>query len=135
MRWDFVIEHWTDRLEADALLVSVMGAANFVYPAQASHPVKVPSIEYAIVGDREEELFNPITVQADFWARGIKKAAQMERRIRTVTHSDTAQDVGGERMWLRYLDSIQIDYPADPGVVHKALTFLFEPLREKYVAP
>ena len=134
MRWDFVIEFWKARLEADAALISVMGSSVFVYAAQAAKPVKVPSIEYLIVGDREEELFNPIQVQVDFWVKGIKKAAQIERRIRLLTHSDVGQELGGERMWLRYLDSRTTEYPAELGVVHKTLDFLFEPMREKYVA-
>lgn len=132
MRWDYVIEFWTARLLADAALTSVMGYSGFVYPGQAARPVKVPSIEYLMMGDVEEELFNPIQVQVDFWARGIKKAAQIERRIRVLTHSDVAQDLGGERMWLRYQDARTTDYPADPGVVHRILDFQFEPIREKY---
>lgn len=135
MRWDFVMEHWSARLLADAALISVMDSADFIFPAQASRAVRIPSIEYSIVGDREEELFNPITFQADFWMRGMKKAAQVERRIRVLTHSDNSQILGGERMWLRYLDSQELDFPSEPGVTHKVLQFLAEPLRELYVAP
>jgi hypothetical protein len=134
MRWDFVIEHWITRLQADAALVSLMNSSVFVFPGQAFKAVKIPSIEYSIVGDREEELFNPIQVQVDFWQRGIKKAAQTERRIRMLTHSDVGQDLAGERLWMRYLDSRTTEYPAELGVVHKVLDFLFEPMREKYVA-
>lgn len=134
MRWDFVIEHWITRLQADASLVSLMNSSAFIYASGAAKPVKVPSIEYMIVGDREDELFNPIQVQVDFWQRGIKKAAQTERRIRLLTHSDVGQDLGGERLWMRYLESRTTEYPAEPGVVHKILDFLFEPVREKYVA-
>lgn len=132
MRWDFVLEFWTARLLADAALESVMGSATYIYPASAARPVSIPSIEYLMIGDVEEELFNPITVQVDFWVRGIKKAAQVERRIRVLTHSDVGQDLGGERMWLRYLDSRTVEYTAEKGVVHRILDFRFEPIREKY---
>lgn len=135
MRWDFVFEHWTARLLADPALQSVMGAdSGWIHPAQSSRPVGVPSIEYLIIGDVETELFNPISVQVDFWAVGIKKAAQIERCIRRLTHSDVGQDLGGERMWLRYQDGRMVDYVADTKVVHKILTFEFEPVREKYAA-
>jgi len=135
MRWDFVIEHWTARLIGDAALTSVLGASGLIYPAQASRPVKVPSVEYQLLGDRETENFNPLSVQVDFWAKGIKKAAQIERRIRILTHRDVAQDLGGERMWLQYIDGRSLEYPAEPGVEHRSLDFLFTPLREQLLVP
>lgn len=132
MRWDFVVEQWIARLNADPALLSVLGGGNLIYPAQASRPVTVPSIEYLVSSDTEGELFNPITVVVDFWARGIKKSAQIERRIRLLTHSDVGQDVGGERMWLQYQDGRTLEYPKEEGVVHRQLEFLFTPMREKY---
>jgi hypothetical protein len=136
VRWDFCVEHWTARLLADAALVSVMGSASgWIAPAQAARPVKIPSIEYGVLTDVEEELFNPFELQVDFWARGLKKAAQIERRIRLLTHSDVAQELGGERMWIQYQDGQQLDYPAEPGVVHKFAIVRFEVIREKYLTP
>lgn len=132
MRWDFVFEHCRTRLLADALLESVMDGTNFVYPAQAGREVTVPSIEYLLIYDREEELFNPIGLQVDFWIKGLAKARQVERRIRLLTHSDVGQDLGGERMWIRFLDGRQVLYPKDPGVVHKILDFEAKPMRELY---
>lgn len=127
-----MIEGWAARLNADAALESVMDGKDLIYPAQAKRPVGIPSIEYLVVADREEELFNPITVFVDFWARGIKKSAQIERRIRTLTHWDVGQDLDGERVWIHISDGRGLEYPADSGVVHKQLEIQFKPIREKY---
>ena len=89
-------------------------------------------MEWTLVGDTEDESFNPITVQLDYFARGVAQAATIERRIRQLTHRDTSRVLGTHRMWTRYLDSRNHDYPAEPGVVHRSLDFLFEPLRAKY---
>ena len=76
--------------------------------------------------------FNPITVQVDYWARGAPKAAAIERRIRLITHRDTARVVGGYRMWTQYLDSRSHEYPAELGVVHRSLDIRLTPVRLKY---
>ena len=101
MRWPFVREFWIARLVNDPDLISVMGYADFVFPASAAKPVKIPSIQYLKFGDTEEELFNPIRVQVDFWMRGKVKADQVGGRIYLLTHSDVAQELGGERMWMQ----------------------------------
>ncbi len=104
-----------------------------VYPAQSARPVRVPSVEYTLpITDIEEENFNPITVQVDYWARGAPKAAAIERRIRLITHRDTARVVGGCRMWTQYLDSRSHEYPAELGVVHRSLDVRLTPVRLKY---
>lgn len=139
MMWDKVVPAWLDLLEADAVLAAALGldadGGIPIYPAQAARPVRVPSVEwFGPVVDIEGETFNPITVQVDYWARGVAKAAAIERRIREITHRDTARVVGGYRMWTQYEDSRSHDYPADPGVIHRSLDFMFTPLRDKYVA-
>jgi hypothetical protein len=133
MRWDYFIEFWTARLLADPALVSVMGRAAFIYPAQSARAVIVPSIEYTLISDTESELFNPIGIQVDLWAKGIKKAAQVERRIRVLTNGDVGQDLGGERVWMQYRDARTLDYPKDAEVIHRTLDFEFEAVRGKYV--
>lgn len=130
MRWDFVIEHWIARLQGDAKLKSLMDTKNFVYEGEAGREVRIPSVEYAIVGDDEEETFNPIQVQVDFWIEGARLAAQVERRIRFLTHHPVAQDVGGERMWMLWRGSRRGSYSKKPGVTHKILFFEFKPVSE-----
>ena len=132
MMWDVVLPAWLDLLEADADLIAELGGS-YIYPAQSARPVRVPSVEYTLpITDIEEENFNPITVQVDYWARGAPKAAAIERRIRLITHRDTARVVGGCRMWTQYLDSRSHEYPAELGVVHRSLDVRLTPVRLKY---
>lgn len=128
MRWDEILEAWTDRLAADPALLQLLGGVH-IYPAAAGRAVRVPSLEYLLLTDREDELFNPIGVQVDLFARGTKAAAQLERRVRVLTHHDVAQELAGERMWLQYLDGRSVSYEAEPGVVHRVLDFEFKPVR------
>jgi hypothetical protein len=135
MMWDVVIEAWLADVLADDDLVTALGGTH-IYPAQAARLVRVPSVEWLVIVDREEELHNPITVQVDYWAKGTTLAATIERRIRRLTHRDVARvwtfDGVQYRLWTRYIDSRTHDYPADPGVLHRSLDYEFRPLREKY---
>lgn len=128
MRWDAIIPDWIERLLADAALIQHLEGPR-IYPANASRPVKVPSVEYLMVGDRPTEIFSEIQVQVDVFARGLRVAGLIEKRIRLLTHKDVAQDLGGERMWLQYQDSRHVEFPSDPGVTHRILDFQFTPAR------
>jgi hypothetical protein len=133
MMWHLVLPAWVEMLKADLELSAELGGPH-IYVAQSARPVRVPSVEYTLpIIDREEELFNAITVQVDYWARGAPKAAAIEGHIRRLTHRDTARVLGGFRMWTLYQDSRSHQYPAELGVVHRSMDFLFRPLRAKYL--
>jgi hypothetical protein len=136
MMWDVVLPAWVALLEADEPLIELLGGAH-IYPASAARKVRVPSVEYSIVDDRETELFNPMRVQVDYWARGLEAAAAIERRIRMVTHRDVARELEvdeyeGLRLWTRYMDSRTHPYPAEQGVVHRSMDFQIEPVRARF---
>lgn len=124
---------WVERLNADAQLTALLGGEH-IYPASASRPVRVPSMEWILLYDTEDEWTNPIGVQWDFWARGIRVAGLIEKRLRLLSHADYGQELGGERLWLRYRDGRSLEYPKEPGVVHRALDFEVEPVRSKYTS-
>ena len=128
MRWDSVIPEWVNRLLDDTALVQHLEGPR-IYPANANRPVKVPSVEYLMISDRPTEIFSEIQVQVDVFARGLRVAGLIEKRIRLVTHHDVGQDLAGERLWLQYQDSRTVDFPSDPGVVHRILDFQFTPVR------
>jgi hypothetical protein len=128
MRWDAVIPDWVDRLLSDALLIQHLGGEH-IYPGNASVPVRVPSIQYGMTGDRPTEIFNEIQVQVNIFARGIRLAGLIEKRVRLLTHKDVGQDLGGERMWLQCKDARDVDFPSDPGVIHRALDIEITPVR------
>lgn len=131
MMWDVVLDAWVTLLEADATLTTLMGGSVYVFPAQSNRPVRVPSIEFDIIDEREEELFNPILVQVDYWAKQ-EDAPAIERRIRELTHRDTARTLGDHRMWTMLIETRSHEYPADRGVIHRSMDFEFKPLRSRY---
>jgi hypothetical protein len=132
MRRDFLIEHWIARLEGNAALRSLMNKdAGFIYPAQTQKPVAVPSIEYLTVSDRDTENFNESFVMVDLFIEGTRKANQAERLIRNLTHSDVSQIVDGERVWMRFQESREIEFPSDKKVTHRQIEFLFEAVRDE----
>ena len=133
MKWDIVVEKWLARLFADDALISLLDGRK-IFAASANRPVKVPSVEWLMMYDTEGEWLNPVGFQVDIFARGVRMAAQMERRIRLLTHHDTSQDFSGERMWFLYQDARSIEFPSDPGVVHRALDFECQSVRAKYVS-
>ena len=128
MRWDSVMESLTARWLEDSALRSIMNYKDFVFEGEAGRAVKIPSIEYAIVGDTEEETFNPIDIQVDSWIEGVRKAAQIERRLKWLTHSPVAQELDGERMWLTYRGRRRGSYTAKPGITHTILFFEAKPV-------
>jgi hypothetical protein len=132
MMWHLVIPAWVALLEADTALVAALGGAGRIYPAQAATAVRIPSVEYLMVSDMEQELFNPILLQVDYWVKGINRAATIERHIRRLTHRDTARELGGMRLWTQYIDSRTLEYRAEVGVTHRSMDFRFTPLRAKY---
>lgn len=132
MRWDTVLPLLVARWNADAALTTALGGPH-IYPANASRPVRIPSIEYLVLGQPEGESFGIIRLRVDFWAKGIALAGVIEKRLYVLTHRDVAQVLGTERMWLRFQDGRTLDYEADPGVTHRALDFEIETVRLKYV--
>lgn len=130
MRWPFVIEEWTARLLADSALISVMGERPWLFHGQAVRPVRVPSIEYLMFDDEQEEVFNPIQVQVDIWAPG-PKVKQIENRIWLLTHRSVGQDVGGERMWLQHRGTTTGTYDGPiKNTIHRIMDFEFKPVRQ-----
>lgn len=132
MRWDTVLPLLVARWNADSALTTALGGEH-IYPANASRPVRIPSIEYLVLGQPEGESFGIIRLRVDFWAKGIALAGVIEKRLYVLTHRDVAQVLGTERMWLRFQDGRTLDYEADPGVTHRALDFEIETVRLKYV--
>ena len=136
MMWDNVVQAAVALLLADPALTSALGTDADgivpIYPAGASRPVLIPSVEYFIVLDRYEESLNPILVQWDYWARGMQQATTIERRLRSVLHSETRRQFAGVDCATLYDDSRDHRHP-EPGVIHRSVDIRFEPVRERYV--
>lgn len=116
-------------LEDDAVLIGATGlAGKYIFAGQASRPVRIPSLEWVLIDDILTEVFNPMEVQFDYWAKNIEQAQVIEGRLRTLLHRDTRRVLAGINMSTLYLDSFTHEYP-QPGITHRSLRFRFEPVR------
>jgi hypothetical protein len=133
--WDVVTEDWLALIVADSALQSVFGGTVQFNMATSTVPVTIPSIEYLLIFDLEGENFNRWGLQVDFWTHTSTQARTIERRIRLLTHRDTAWELNGRRIWSRLTDARTIEYAREKGVIHRSLDFEFEALRSKRTYP
>jgi hypothetical protein len=122
MLWDEVMGNAIiPMLEDDAELVGPTGLDGlYIFAAPASRPIRIPSVEWIIIGEQETEVFNPIDVQF-----------VIERRIRARLTRDTRRTIAGINMSTLFTDSYVIDFLSQPGVTHKVLRYRLEPVRRR----
>lgn len=120
-------------LEIDVELNGPTGLnGSHIYAASSSRPVRIPSMEWILLDDVETEVFNPIRVQFDIYGE-MEVVRVVERRVRARLTRNLRRVIGGINMSTIYQDSITLAYPAQPGIVHRALRFQFEPVRRRAV--
>src|SRR5690606_3840547 len=100
--------------------------------ASASQAVTIPSLEGMLYGDPEGEPFNRVFVRLDLFIKGAVLCGDVEARIRAIRRRGTSRMSGTIRDWTRYLDKRDMDFPSQPGVVHRALDCSLEAVRTKY---
>lgn len=132
MLWDEVMGNVViPLLEDDVELVGPTGLDGlYLFAAPASRPIRIPSVEWIIVDDSETEVFNPILVQFDIYAREPQLSV-IERRMRARLTRNTRRTINGINLSTLFMESVTIDYPAQPGVTHKVLRYQFEPVRRR----
>lgn len=131
MNWDVALEAWLNAVEGDADLTAALGGAH-VYEAESGRKARVPSVEYSLITNPEDENTEGLELQVDIFARGMAQAVTLERRIRAVAHHDMPLVIGGMAMWSRHLgDARTLPYPAEEGVVHRTLGFMLEFARQE----
>lgn len=132
MLWDQVMGNAIiPLLEEDVELVGPTGLDGaHIYHAGASRPVRIPSVEWLIVDEQEEEVMNPIDVQFDIFARE-PQCTVIERRMRARLTRFVHRSFGGLNMATLFLDSFTLEFPSIAGVTHKALRYRFRPVRRR----
>lgn len=130
MNWPDVMREIVLLLESDTELIDALGGA-YIFPAPSTRPVRIPSIEWRIVSDYEEEVFNPITVQFDYWAKATEYRIETRLRVR-LNRPGRFRTIGGIYMATLFEDSFDVEY--EPGFRHKMMRFQFIPLRRRVTA-
>ena len=141
MRWDTVILNAiVPTLEADSALIAELGASNRIWPAEESRPIQYDSIEWLVVSDVEEEIYNRLVIQFDVrmsrnsTAPALLRAARVERRIRRLLTRPDAVRLNDIWLNARFQEARTMPVP-ERDVAHRQIDILFEPLRERYTAP
>lgn len=130
MNWPDVMREIVALLEGDAELMTALGGA-YIVSAPSTRPAKIPSIEWRIISDYEEEVFNPITVQFDYWS--VATDSTIEARLRArLNRPGRFRYVGSIYMATLFEDSFDVEYK--PGFRHKIMRFRFIPLRRRATA-
>jgi hypothetical protein len=128
MMWpDVVLGLVLPKLRADTELIAALGGSH-IFSAQATRPVRVPSIEWMVLDERYTENHAEAELQLDYWARNPGEAATIERRIIAVLHRETRRAVGDTTTIVRYVEGRTLE-AGQPGVIHRALRFAFDPVR------
>jgi hypothetical protein len=129
MMWDHVMVRVTALMLADDILIALVGA-NVRMAGTGDH--KVPLIEWSHIGDTQNELWAPISIQFDIWAHTMDDMRAIERRLHQLFNKDLPIDVGGLRMFSVYNDGSMLATPDRSNYEGRAVRFHFTPLREKY---
>lgn len=134
MTWPEVMDVVVEMLETDSILIGATAlSGKHIYAAQASRPVRIPSVEWLVIDDVLTEVFNPLEVQFDYWAKSTQQARVIESRLRSLLHRDVRRVLAGINMSTLYLDSFTHEY-SQPGITHRSLRFRFEPVRSRQAA-
>ena len=130
MRWPDVVPALLDLLEADAIIEPIVGPA--IYRTGRDRDFRVPSIEYTVISDVEEERFNPIRIQWDTFTRTDADLVAIERQMRRLMHHDVPTEIGGIGMWSQYVSRQDIPGLED-GIRGSSTDFIYTPIRSRYV--
>lgn len=132
MMWDEVMSRINTEILADSTLSTIFGTE---FKAAGTGVLSVPSLEWMLVGDREDELWAPMIVQFDIWVKTASSARVAERRLRELYHRDLPRYLGDIQMWTVYSDGSWLASPDRAQHTGRAVRFTFTPLREKYALP
>lgn len=136
MRWKEVIDAAAVALNADTALTAVIGVDR-IWPEGETRPVQFDSIEWSIISDFEEEVWNPILVQWDIrtlrtpYFSAHERAALVEARLRLKLHREVPYVLNGVYMSTE-LDDARTIGTAEPTQYHRQVDIRFTPLRAKY---
>jgi hypothetical protein len=129
MNWDSVVAALLAEVADVPEIAAIVGGR--VYFA-GSGAFVVPSVELTIVADTVSELWEPVTVQFDVWAKSFTDVRTIERILRRRYHHQLPIPIGGLNVWAQYSDGTVLASPERDKFFGRALRFTFTPLRAAY---
>lgn len=131
MRWDHVLEAINTAVQADAAMVAAFGA-NMRAEVEWQERI-IPGLTFRIVGDTENELWEPITVQFDVWTTTLVALAAGERALRALMDHDGPTTLGGVYCYSYFTDGTPLGATVGPdrsNYYGRAARFRIVPIRE-----
>lgn len=133
MMWNEVMARVSAEIMLDPVLLAIYGDTLIMSGTQ---PFQVPSLEWTLISDIEEELWAPVMIQFDLWHNDAAKNRQGEFRFRSLYHKDLPIVLNSDlMMWAQWSDGGMLSTPARSGIFGRALRFKFTPLRRQYALP
>lgn len=132
MIWDDVMERVKTVILADLVLSGIFGEN---YRKAGVGDLKVPVIEWNLLGNTENELWEPMLVQFDIWTNAAQENRNAERRLRTMFHRPTQFQLEDITMFTEFNDASDLATPNRAGFTGRGIRFRFTPLRQQYALP
>lgn len=129
MKWPQVIAAMVAEIMANPTLSDIYGQ-NVRKMGTGSH--LVPCLEWMKIGDAEDEIWNPVTVQWDQWCFTHEDFVASETMLRRIFHQDLPVVYNGLRCWTQYADDQQLTSPDRDDFHGGSIRFRLTPLRSKY---
>lgn len=133
MIWDQVMARVAGEVTTDAVLLALYGDTLIMAGTQQ---FQVPSIEWSLISDTEQELWAPMIIQFDIWAKEAEVNRRGEFRLRALYHKDLPVVLSGDlMMWTQFADATTLPVPDRAGIFGRSLRFRMTPLRRQYALP
>ncbi len=132
MMWDAVMERVRDEILANATLVGIFSSA---FRMAGTGVQTVPSLEWTLISDLENELWAPMIIQFDLWTKDARSNREAELALRGLYHRDIPRVLADLRVWMEYNDGSQLATPDRSNIIGRAIRFKFTPLRRQYAVP
>lgn len=133
MMWDQVMLRVIEMINADPVLAEIYHGT---LQQAGTAAQAVPSIEWILITDIEDELWAPCVIQFDLWNRVAADCRRGEFRLRSMFHSNLQLIIGGDlQIWSQYTDGSMLATPDRSNIIGRALRFKFTPLRRQYALP
>lgn len=132
MMWDAVLERAIARIKGNATLAEIFG--DNVRMA-GTGDLKVPSVEFTLLSDTNNELWAPILVQFDLWTDRAADNRQAERIVLSLFDLRVPGVWDDVMVMSDYVDGSTLASPARSGFSGRGLRFRISPLRQQHAIP
>lgn len=131
MMWEELMVRVIEHINTDSVLTMLYGGN--IRKARGDSEIETPLLEYNLISDVEEELWNPIVIQFDQWQDTADAVRHSEQRLRFLFHSDMPLTLDGVQFFSVYLDGEVLTDENRDGFSGRAIRFRFTPLRRNVV--